>query len=226
VYSFIRDALAEAVGLVLPITCGGCGVDDRALCESCLAPLVPAVISRRLPDGLAVHSGLAYEGVVRRVVLALKEQQRTDLARHLAPALVAAVADAVAVMEGGPSQGTPPPLRLVPVPGSRAAYRRRGYDPVRLLLARAGYESLRAFAPARPHAAQKGLGIDDREANLAGAFRLRVPVRGIRLLLIDDVVTTGSTLAEAARALRRRGRRGGGCHGGLDTPVVAPHGNL
>jgi ComF family protein len=206
----LRSAALDALALVLPVECAGCGADDRALCDDCRRALVPEPTARRLPDGTPVYSGLDYDGVVRRVVLALKEQQRTDLARQLAPALAAAVRAAVDDAVGGATgrEGAgleAADLQVVAVPGTRAAYRRRGYDPVRLLLARAGLGERRVFAAARPHAVQKGLGVDAREANLAGAFRLRRAVDGIHFLLIDDVVTTGSTLVEAARVLRAGG---------------------
>jgi predicted amidophosphoribosyltransferase len=61
------------------------------------------------------------------------------------------------------------------------------------------------FAAARAHRAQKELAVHLRDRNLRGAFRLRRPVAGHRILLIDDVVTTGATLREAARVLREGG---------------------
>ncbi len=165
------------------------------------------MVRRRLDDATLVFSGLAYEGVAREVVLAVKEQQRTGAARHLVPALAAAVVAAAAEAGGvaGSAGASAGDVVLVAVPGTRAAYRRRGYDPVRLLLARAGLGERRVFGSARPHRVQKGLGAGDREANLAGAFRLRRSVHGIRVILVDDVVTSGATLLEAARVLRDGG---------------------
>ncbi len=83
----MRAALAEALALVLPVECAGCGEPDVSLCERCLAELRPRV--RRSRDD--VWSGLPFEGVTARVVRALKEDGRTTLARDLAPALRAAV---------------------------------------------------------------------------------------------------------------------------------------
>jgi ComF family protein len=192
----VRDALLDALALLLPVACAGCGRPDRGLCGTCRADLEPEVSSRLLAPGLRVWSGLEYEGVVREVLLGLKRDRRVALARGLAPALAAAVVTACP---------DPSDIRVVAVPGTRAAFRRRGFDPVRVLLARADLGSWRVFAPARPHRAQKLLGVGEREANLRGAFRVRRPVAGHRILLVDDVVTSGATLREAARALREAG---------------------
>jgi ComF family protein len=205
----VREALLDALAVLLPVECAGCGTDDRALCDPCRVALAPEV-TRRDVGGLPVWAGLRYEGVARTVLLSLKRDGRLDAARALAPALAAAVGRVAAQPHpAGRVAAQPrietPPLLIVPIPGSRRAYRRRGYDPVRLLLARAGIRCTRVFAPARPHAAQKSLGVDDRERNLTGVFRLRRPVTGHRILLVDDVVTTGATLREAARVLRAAG---------------------
>jgi ComF family protein len=132
-------------------------------------------------------------------MLALKAQQRVDAAAALAPALAGAVR--AAMREAGATGG----VDAVAVPGTRAAYRRRGYDPVRLVMSRAGIAQRRVFATARPHRSQKQLDVDERDRNLRGTFRLRRAVAGHRILLIDDVVTTGATLREAARVLREAG---------------------
>jgi ComF family protein len=193
----LREALLDALAVLLPVECAGCGADDRALCGACRAALTPELSVRDI--GLPVWAGLRYEGVTRAVMLAFKEQGRVDAARALAPALRASVRAAVAA--AGPGE----PVWLVPVPGTRAADRRRGYRPVRVLLARAGLVQTRAFAAARPHPVQKGLSVDLRDRNLRGTLRLRTAVAGRRILLIDDVVTSGATLREAARVLREAG---------------------
>jgi ComF family protein len=192
----VREAALDALAVLLPVECAGCGAEDRGLCSSCRASLVPEVSSRLVGEGLRVWSGLEYDGVVREVVLALKRDGRVDAARALAPALAAAVVAAAPEPDG---------IDVVAVPATRRAYRRRGYDPVRLLVGRAGLRELRVFSAARPHAAQKTLGVSARDANLRGAFRLRRAVAGRRILIIDDVVTSGATLREVARALREGG---------------------
>ena len=194
----LRDAALDALALLLPVECAGCGLPDRAVCAACRAALHPEPSGRRLPEGIPVFSGLEYDGVARAVILAFKEQGRAELARVLAPALAAAVTEAGAVLDLG---GVEP----VAVPGSRRARRRRGFDPVPTLVARAGLDRARVFAPARQHTAQKTLSVDERARNLEGVFEVSTVVAGRRFLLVDDVVTTGATLSAAATALRRAG---------------------
>jgi len=91
------------------------------------------------------------------------------------------------------------------VPSTRAAFRRRGFDPARLVLARAGGRDARVLRPARAHDVQKGLGRDARRANLRGVHRARGRLDGRSFLIVDDVVTTGATVSEAARAIREAG---------------------
>lgn len=213
----IRDAMLDALAVLLPVECAGCEAPDRALCTACRARLEPGVSSRLVAPGLRVWSGLEYDGVARAVMLALKRDGRADAGRFLAPALAAAVVAAAPVPDG---------ISVVAVPGTRAGYRRRGYDPVRLLLARAGLGSLRVFAPARPHRAQKLLGVGDRQTNLRGAFRVRRPVAGLRILIVDDVVTSGATLREVARVLREGGAQVLGAAVAASTPKLYGHPQL
>lgn len=199
----LRDAVLDAIALLLPTECAGCGAPDRAVCARCRPALAPDPTGRKLPDGTPVFSGLDYDGLARQVLLAYKEHGRTGLARHLAPALAAAVTAAVSALDRPVTLDSP--LELVCVPGSRRARRRRGFDPVAALVARAGLDRARVLAPARRHPAQKTLSLEQRAANLAGVFRVRVPVAGRRFLLVDDVVTTGATLLAVAEVLRAAG---------------------
>ncbi|MEO8095782.1 MAG: phosphoribosyltransferase family protein, partial [Pseudolysinimonas sp.] len=195
----LRSAALDALAVLLPVECAGCGADDRGLCVACRDALQPEVSSRLVGENLRVWSGLEYDGVTRAVILALKRDGRMDAARALAPALAAAV---IAAVDG---QAGVDAIQVVAVPGTRGAYRRRGFDPVRVLIARAGLGSRHVFAPARTHEVQKLLTVDQRERNLRDAFRMRSAVAGHRILLIDDVVTSGATLREAARVLREAG---------------------
>jgi ComF family protein len=196
--TLLREAVLDALAVLLPVECAGCGAADRALCDRCRGAIRPALGAGTLADGTPLYWALEYREVSRRVVLAFKEQGRTGLATPLADALATAVRAAVSAAPDGE-------LEVCAVPSTNRSRRRRGYDPVPMLAARSGLSPARVFAPARPHQVQKTLSVEDRRLNLDGAFRLRRPVGGRRFVLLDDVVTSGATLIEAAATLRRAG---------------------
>jgi predicted amidophosphoribosyltransferase len=207
----IRPALAEALSLFLPVDCAGCGAPDIALCTACRAELRPQPRARPLSSGIDVHAGLVFDGVPARVVRALKERGRTGLARPLGPALAAA-ADAAGAGDAV----------VVPVPASRAAMRRRGYRVVDLVARQAGLHVERLLVPARATADQRALGRDERRRNVTGTMRAR-DAAGRRILVVDDVVTTGATLDEAVRALRAAGADVVAAATVAGTPLHHPH---
>lgn len=186
-------AFRDALTFWLPTACAGCDAPDVSLCSGCRRALGPRPTRRPLGPGLVVTSALVFDGVVARCVRALKEEGRTSLARDLGPALAAALAATV-----------PPGARVAVVPGTSAAFRRRGYRPVELLLHRAGYRPMRLLRVVRAPRDQRGLGRAARGENVGGAFAARA-VAGGTVVVVDDVVTTGATLREAARALRAAG---------------------
>ncbi|HET6299944.1 ComF family protein [Microbacterium sp.] len=192
----LARSLADASAVLFPVSCAGCDEPDVALCDACRGALAPTVTRDRLASGLAVWSGLAFQGVAARVIRALKEEGRTGLARPLAVPLRGALIEAAATVGAIDA--------LVPVPTSRAAYRRRGFRVPELVARRTGVRTERLLAPARRTADQRGLGIEARRANVSGSMRAR-DIGARRVLVLDDVVTTGATLDEAARALRTAG---------------------
>ncbi|MER5742421.1 ComF family protein [Streptomyces sp. NPDC002225] len=211
----MRGWWREISGLVLPVSCGGCGEPRVELCPECRAELYGGA-PRRVrpapePPGLpVVHAAAAYEDAVRELLLGHKERGELGLAGPLGTALAGAVrAGAVSAEAAGG------PLLLVPVPSARRAVAARGHDPMRRIARAAARELRRGGLPAqavpvlrqrRAVADQAGLDARSRHANLAGA--LEVVAGGERLLaagrvvLVDDVLTTGASLAESARALR------------------------
>jgi predicted amidophosphoribosyltransferase len=192
----VRAAFADLLSLAFPVACAGCAEPGRALCAVCAGQLTPQPHRRDLDDGLPVWSGLAFDGIAARALRALKEEGRTGLARALAPALRAALREAGAGRSG---------LIVVPVPTSRAAMRRRGYRVVDLLVRRAGLDPRPLLRPARRTADQRRLTREARAANVAESLWARPAAAGLRVVIADDVVTTGATLQEAARALRAAG---------------------
>lgn len=205
----MRRVLPDLLDLVLPRSCAGCGVPGRALCAGCEACLRRPHRHRPdpCPPGLPpLVAAASYDGVARAVLLAHKERGRLGLVRPLGSALAAAVGQL----------GVPPGIVLVPVPSAPAVVRARGHDHARRLAATAARSLPRARArpllvATRAVADQSGLDSAGRAANLSGALRARRPLTGLAVVVVDDVVTTGATLVEAARALRAGGADVVGC---------------
>ena len=206
----VRAALGEALALVFPTWCVGCDAADLTLCAACSGQLAPRVTVRTV-GSLEVRAGLPFEGVAARVLRAAKEEGRTGLFPALAPALAAAVADTLA---HAPARE----VSLVPVPTSPAAMRRRGYRVVESIAARAGLPVRRALRVVGAASDQRTLGRADRERNVAGGMAAR-DVAGRAVIVLDDVVTTGATLREAARALTDAGARVVGAATVASTPL-------
>ena len=194
--------------LLFPATCAGCGRDGAIVCAACAAELtatprlrLPTPCPHGLPPPYAVAD---YAETTRALVLAYKEREAVALTRVLAAALASSI-DAAARLTA-----TSPAAVIVAVPSTREALRRRGYDPV-LRLARATRRGpvTPALAHVRDVHDSAGLSAASRRRNLDGALavpsRLVGRIRGRTVVLVDDVVTTGATLAEAARALRAAG---------------------
>jgi len=201
------EALLDALAVLAPTTCSGCDAPDRALCPRCRAALSPSprewTIAANPP--LQVWAALDYGGPARRVLLAFKDGGRTDAARALARPLQAVVRSALAA--GRPATSGAGFVRLASIPSTRAAYRRRGYHPVDLVLARAGLRTEHPLRIARQTADQAGLGAAARNSNRGGSLRAQARVAGLDWLIVDDILTTGSTLLEARRAILSAGGR-------------------
>jgi predicted amidophosphoribosyltransferase len=189
-------ALSDALALILPVDCAGCGAWDIALCETCAGVLATPTPRRHvLVSGLAVHAAFDFADRPARALRALKEEGRTSLVRPLAAAL------AVTARVGFPEDG----VVFVPMPTSAPAFRRRGHRVVEAILARSGLPALAALRRIRTTRDQRELGRAERAQNVAGSLRARRRLDGLRVVVVDDVVTTGASVEEAARALREAG---------------------
>ncbi|GGN38376.1 ComF family protein [Streptomyces fuscichromogenes] len=237
----MRGWWQDLTDLVLPAECGGCGTPRTVLCAECRAALSGAV-PRRVrpvpePPGLpAVYAAAPYADEVRAALLAHKERGALALAGVLGATLAGAVRaglrDGRIVRVVGSWTGTADgaagsgPVLLVPVPSAPWAVRARGHDPVRRIALAAAAELRRAGTPARVApvlrqrravADQAGLNSRQRFANIAGALEVTEYGAGLlaggRVVLVDDLVTTGATLAEAARAVREAAEDAGAGEG-------------
>jgi predicted amidophosphoribosyltransferase len=201
--------LDPVLDLLLGGTCVGCGRPGRALCRACAA-LLPGTAwpawPTPVPPGLAPPWATAsYDGLVRAVLLAHKERHVAGLAQPLAQLLAVAAAAAA-----------PGPRLLVPVPGRPGAARARGHEPLLDVCRRAArlLPDTRVALLLRSRGGvvdQAGLSATERAANLAGS--MWCPTAALRrhagrtghVVLCDDVLTTGSTVREAQRALAGAG---------------------
>ncbi|MFE1454425.1 ComF family protein [Streptomyces sp. NPDC058735] len=220
----MRGWWQDLTELVLPGECGGCGAPRAVLCGRCRAVLDRAEVRhvRPVPEppGLpVVHAAASYADEVRATLLAHKERGALALAGPLGAALAGAVRAGLrgAWPAGGPrgSGCSGEPVLLVPVPSGRRAVRARGHDPARRIALAAAGELRRGGVPARVLgvlrqrrvvADQSGLNSRQRRDNLAGALSVVPGGAGLLgagpVVLVDDVMTTGASLAEAARAVR------------------------
>jgi predicted amidophosphoribosyltransferase len=159
-----------------------------------------------------VRAALEYAGVVSALLSAAKEHGRTDVLSVLAVPLGEVLRELLGelLIESPPAveeRDRAGRVLLVTMPSAARARRVRGYRPVDVLVRRAGFRVSRrpGLLLAREVADQAGLSASGRRHNLQGSMRASPAVGGRRVLLVDDVVTTGSTLLEAARAVRSMG---------------------
>jgi ComF family protein len=211
----LRRATSHALDAALPAACVGCGREGPPLCEACGPALdrrleapagVPIGLPGNLPAPLLQLDWCApCSGTVRSALHAIKYGGEQRLAEPLG----AAIARRWARIGVGADVVT-----HVPVHANRA--RTRGYDQAELIARAAARHLGLAYAPLltreRATIAQFDLDRGDRAANVAGAFvadpECAARPVGRWVLLIDDVVTTGATLAACAEALERAGALG------------------
>jgi ComF family protein len=216
----VRRSALDAARLALPQRCELCaghsGTDlvcrecmrdlprIETACPVCALPAPGGAICGRClahpPPFDATTSAYAYAFPVDRLVQAFKYQGRLALAEWCANAIVAARAQVAA----------PAPAHVVAMPLAEERQRERGFNQAAEIaravatrmgatLIDAGVRRTRATAP------QAALPWEERTSNIRGAFACTVDLTGIDVAVVDDVMTTGATLAEFARTLKAAG---------------------
>ena len=226
---FAGEALGWPARVLFPPVCAGCRrlvVEPGALCGSCWPKLrfleepwcavLGTPFSHDMGEGFLsadaianpppfarARSAVAYSGVARQMVQNLKFRDRTDLAPWMAKWMMRAGRELVAVADV-----------VAPVPLHRRRFFWRRFNQSAELARAVAALGGKRFAPeavirVKVTRQQVGLGAREREDNVRGAFRVppeqEIAVAGRRVLLIDDVYTTGATVSAAAKALKRGG---------------------
>lgn len=176
----------------------------RPVCARCAGkyPDRPAGQRERLlAPGLRAYAPLRYEGAVRGALLRFKFGERTGYASVFAAFMLKCLDENAISCDS-----------ITWVPLSERRLRERGYDQARLLAealaAPVGLPCAPMLVKTRHTKPQSGLkSREQRRRNAEGAYRAAdgAPIRGKRVLLVDDIVTSGATLSECARVLKRSG---------------------
>ncbi len=182
--------------LAFPAACIVCAKKPRPLCATCLP--TPSVSQLQGFD-FPVLAGFNHEGAIEKIIAGYKDQQLVSLGKPLAQ-LVAQILQEFELSR----------LSAIITPArNQKNYRKRGFDPANRLAKLAIREltdplKVVALQSTRKVQDQRGLGRQARVRNVSGSMRLTLPLSG-PVLLFDDVLTTGSTIAEMARACRAAG---------------------
>lgn len=213
------SVLERIISLYAPHLCLGCGLEGSLLCGSCYQRLVPAVmccyqcqalskmgrtcrICRPGSALVSLNCVTNYTGLAKDLLWALKFDRAQAAADIIARSMAAAYSDV-----------TPADALIVPLPTAAKRVRRRGYDQAALIArAYARYTGCSYYPALVRHGGQeqKGASRKLRRQQLTEAFTLRCSkkdVAGRRLILIDDVVTTGASLEAAASTLKVAGAK-------------------
>lgn len=225
----LRGLLRAVADFVYPPSCVGCGCKTQnggALCAQCWAGVQfierpfcevlgipfahdhgPGILSAEAiaepPPFERLRAATVHDGPARRLVHQLKYLDRTDLARLMASWMLRASDGTVAACDC-----------IIPVPLHRRRFLARRFNQSAELARHLAVLSAKPFLAStlvriKPTSRQVGLSARARKQNVRGAFAIapgrEADILGKRVILVDDVYTTGATVAAAARRLKKAG---------------------
>lgn len=211
------NPLHYLVSLYAPHECVRCGLEGRVLCEACHSYLSAPPVSQCYRCGslsslgrtcaacyrqtglLSVNCATRYEGVAKSLVWNLKFERSREAANILGRYMAELYGELLTN-----------DVLVVPVPTATRRVRRRGYDQAVLIARSFAKHTGLEYSPLLRRLGsqeQKGASRQQRHEQLREAFEVRRfdKLVGRRIILIDDVITTGATLEAAAKVLRRHG---------------------
>ena len=190
--------IQEVSQLLFPGRCLGCHKLSSIICPNCLEQWKVNEFKTQYSN-LTVQSAILYTPVAAKIILAAKENGTSTADQLLIQTITRQIQKSTVDRNH---------IRLVPIPSSKRSSRIRGrsfmVDIVRQISNQTGIAMLDCLALTGKTTDQTGLNRQQRLENMKGSMSIKAVARG-ELILIDDVITTGATLKEAARALNSQG---------------------
>lgn len=198
----MKRILNTLLDIVYPIRCGFCGGiveygNETALCDDCRSKLESTFNIRQRKDGFSLYE---YKDEIRRSILSFKYDGRKELGKVFG----------FLMYEAFKENGTSLDFDcIVPVPISEKRFEARGYNQTELIaLSLSGLSSIpveKGLIRIKETLPQSELNYKERQTNVKDAFGTKHLFKGKRILLLDDIYTTGSTMRECRKALYNAG---------------------
>lgn len=199
----LNHILQSILDLLFPQRCPGCNRVEHGMCRQCLAQLTVYTGSVRAVPGITATSiAYVYHGPLRHAIHQLKYRHRQQVAQDLGELLTPFVLPHAHAVDA-----------VVPVPMHAARRAERGFNQAELIAATVARNAHIAcindgLVRVRATGQQAKLNARERQTNMDGAFRWHLAsAPPARVLIVDDVLTTGATMSACALALRQAGCR-------------------